>query len=233
MKRLHKILIIMFLLVLLIVIALHILNTSLYRELKEYYVDTMKPGTSDEEPGSVNDFGGAPKIADPKELENCKKRVVDLQDKIKKDQVKREKDSIEASKTSQNNNDELAKGYETQLTTTIDATKEALQKQKKAEAKIPESTDKLNICLADLNKLQPSLNIHKKCCNDIRIEIDNFIKMKNEAKEKLDPIISENNALSGKIQEMTNASNNIINEINKCNTEVTEIRSQIDILKNT
>ena len=67
----------------------------------------------------------------------------------------------------------------------------------------------------------------------MRNEKDNFIKMKNEANAKLGQIIPENNALAGKLQELTNASTSIVNDINKCNNEVTEIRSQIDIFKNT
>lgn len=232
MKRLHRTFIVMFLLVLLIVIALHILNASLYYEIRERYEDTMKPGSSDGEPGKANEFGGAPKIEDPKGLEDCRKRVTELQGKIKKDEQKKQQEAVNEAKTNQKNDEERAKGYETQYTTITDSTKEAVQKYKQAEAKIPEATDKLNKCLAELNKLQPILDAQKQCCDGMRTERDNFIKMKNEANAKLGQIIPENNALAAKVQELNNVSTTIVNDINKCNTEVTEIRSQIDVLKN-
>lgn len=215
------------------VIAIHILNASLYQELKEHYEETQTPGTSDEPPGSANDFGGAPKIADPKGLAECKQRIKDINDRIKKDAVKQiETEKNEASEKQKADEDRI-KGYQDQITMLSDNTKDATKKLKTAETKIPESIEKLNICTADLNRIQPILDTQKKCCEQMRTEKDNYTKMKNDATAKFGELNGENNNLSARISEITNSSTSIINDINKCNIDVSEIQSQITIYKNT
>jgi chromosome segregation ATPase len=144
-----------------------------------------------EEAKTTNDWGGAPKTLDPKELEDCQKKVKEQQELMDKKDANARDAQQSAKKQCASQQDDMKKDIEERAKNAEEEMKNAQAAQKKAENELASANDKkaqaenkYGECKSQLDSVEPKIQQARECCDKERANTDSCIKEKQEMEKQ-------------------------------------------------
>lgn len=151
-----------------------------------------------EETKEANDWGGAPKTVDPKELEDCQKKVKEQQELMDKKDANARDAQRTAQKQCASQQDDMKKDIEERAKTAEEEMKNAQAAQKKAETELASANDKkaqaenkFNECKTQLDSVEPKIQQARECCDKERGNTDKCLKEKQEMEQQRNQFAAE------------------------------------------